>query len=193
MTGLESPCPSNTSTITPTSTECGTSPKRPRLSIDSTTITSTPANNNNICCTSSSTSVGSIVTSTPTTPSVSCITSANNSMTTTTPSSLVTDNITPNTPNNEDSTHSTNDSDSEMLPVKQEMVELKTCDEFETDAEPFDPEAYLKEGVTLTTSSLEGSGAHSAPPPPPGALRPSYVPPPPIKAQDGEYSTLKKK
>ena len=118
--------------------------------------------------------------------------SSSGSITATTITPTLTLDTTPSTPNNNNNNEdSTNDSDSEMLPVKQELVELKGCEEFETDGEPFNPEAYLKEGVTLTTTaSTSDTPGTVPPPPPPGPLRPSYIPPPPIKAQEGKYLNM---
>lgn len=101
-------------------------------------------------------------------------------------------------------------SDSEMLPVKQEMIELVRECEF---GDAFPDESYfrssgstnslsdasscaiMKAAVSAATGSGMGSDALSsshppAPPPPPGTLMPSYIPPPPpqIKSQDGEYN-----
>ncbi|KAA0202451.1 hypothetical protein HAZT_HAZT009229 [Hyalella azteca] len=165
--GQDSPCVGSGNINTASgSSSCGdntgTSPKRPRLSLEasSSIATNSPA-------------------SAPAAPTVSVGSSCSNSNNTSTAAaSLLLD--TPNTPNNtEDSAHSANESDSEMLPVKQEMVELKNCTEFETDGEPFNPDKYLAAAAETSCSSKQ-------PPPPPGTLLPSYVPPPPIKAQEGE-------
>ncbi|XP_047735620.1 zinc finger and BTB domain-containing protein 44 isoform X5 [Hyalella azteca] len=163
--GQDSPCVGSGNINTASgSSSCGdntgTSPKRPRLSLEasSSIATNSPA-------------------SAPAAPTVSVGSSCSNSNNTSTAAaSLLLD--TPNTPNNtEDSAHSANESDSEMLPVKQEMVELKNCTEFETDGEPFNPDKYLAAAAETSCSSKQ-------PPPPPGTLLPSYVPPPPIKAQE---------
>ncbi|RXG55012.1 Broad-complex core protein isoform 6 [Armadillidium vulgare] len=115
----------------------------------------------------------------------------------------------PQTPNDE-SRLSGPDSDSEMIPVKQEMIELKECDFESADSEAFlaAETCYLRENSVGTTnnsssnnnnnSSISSSNnnsssssttqpplTHPAAPPPPGPLLPSYVPPPQIKAQDG--------
>ncbi|KAB7498522.1 Broad-complex core protein, partial [Armadillidium nasatum] len=114
----------------------------------------------------------------------------------------------PQTPNDE-SRLSGPDSDSEMIPVKQEMIELKECDFESADSEAFlaAETCYLRENSVGTTnnsssnnnnnSSISSSNnnsssssttqpplTHPAAPPPPGPLLPSYVPPPQIKAQD---------
>ncbi|XP_047470434.1 protein bric-a-brac 2-like isoform X4 [Penaeus chinensis] len=92
----------------------------------------------------------------------------------------------PQTPN-DDSRLSGNDSDSEMIPVKQEMVELKDCSDtvYEGgDSEAFIPEAYLREGGSASSSQQSQQPAPPHAPPPPGPLLPSYVPPPQVKTQD---------
>lgn len=98
----------------------------------------------------------------------------------------------PQTPN-DDSRLSGNDSDSEMIPVKQEMVELKDCSDSAFDGiadlggdDAFIPEAYLREGGSASSSSQQTTQQAAPPnaPPPPGPLLPSYVPPPQIKSQD---------
>ncbi|XP_068207211.1 uncharacterized protein [Palaemon carinicauda] len=95
----------------------------------------------------------------------------------------------PQTPN-DDSRLSGNDSDSEMIPVKQEMVELKDCSDSAFDDlagdDAFIPEAYLREGSSASSSSQQTTQQAPPPnaPPPPGPLLPSYVPPPQIKSQD---------
>ncbi|KAK7067192.1 hypothetical protein SK128_024521 [Halocaridina rubra] len=96
----------------------------------------------------------------------------------------------PQTPN-DDSRLSGNDSDSEMIPVKQEMVELKDCSDstFDGGDDAFIPEAYLREGGSASSSSQQTNQPAAPPPnapPPPGPLLPSYVPPPQIKSQDGK-------
>ncbi|XP_066950937.1 broad-complex core protein isoforms 1/2/3/4/5-like isoform X6 [Macrobrachium rosenbergii] len=95
----------------------------------------------------------------------------------------------PQTPN-DDSRLSGNESDSEMIPVKQEMVELKDCSDSAFDDlagdDAFIPEAYLREGSSASSSSQQATQQAPPPnaPPPPGPLLPSYVPPPQIKSQD---------
>lgn len=93
------------------------------------------------------------------------------------------------TSNDENSRLSGPDSDSEMIPVKQEMIELKECDFEAADNESFLAEAYLREGSSTSsnnTSNTQTPQAHPSAPPPPGPLLPSYVPPPQVKSQDGE-------
>lgn len=92
----------------------------------------------------------------------------------------------PRTPN-DDSRLSGGDSDSEMIPVKQEMVELKECSDSQYeggDSEAFVPEAYLREGGSASSSQQQQQQAPPNAPPPPGPLLPSYVPPPQVKTQD---------
>ncbi|XP_042232782.1 zinc finger and BTB domain-containing protein 45-like isoform X2 [Homarus americanus] len=94
----------------------------------------------------------------------------------------------PQTPN-DDSRLSGGDSDSEMIPVKQEMVELKECSDSAYEGgegEAFIPEAYLREGGPASSSSQQSQQQQAPPnaPPPPGPLLPSYVPPPQVKTQD---------
>ncbi|XP_071535008.1 uncharacterized protein [Panulirus ornatus] len=92
----------------------------------------------------------------------------------------------PQTPN-DDSRLSGGDSDSEMIPVKQEMVELKECSDSAYEGgegEAFVPEAYLREGGPASSSQQSQQQAPPNAPPPPGPLIPSYVPPPQVKTQD---------
>ncbi|XP_063850312.1 protein bric-a-brac 1-like isoform X3 [Scylla paramamosain] len=92
----------------------------------------------------------------------------------------------PRTPN-DDSRLSGGDSDSEMIPVKQEMVELKESADpsYEGgDNEAFVPEAYMREGGSGSSSQQSQQQAPPNAPPPPGPLLPSYVPPPQVKTQD---------
>ncbi|KAK8722697.1 hypothetical protein OTU49_012173, partial [Cherax quadricarinatus] len=91
----------------------------------------------------------------------------------------------PHTPN--DDSRLSGDSDSEMIPVKQEMVELKECSDSAYEGgegEAFVPEAYLREGGPASSSQQSQQAPPNAPPPP-GPLLPSYVPPPQVKTQDG--------
>ncbi|XP_069960848.1 protein bric-a-brac 1 isoform X3 [Cherax quadricarinatus] len=90
----------------------------------------------------------------------------------------------PHTPN--DDSRLSGDSDSEMIPVKQEMVELKECSDSAYEGgegEAFVPEAYLREGGPASSSQQSQQAPPNAPPPP-GPLLPSYVPPPQVKTQD---------
>ena len=98
----------------------------------------------------------------------------------------------PSTPNDDNSRLSGNDSDSEMIPVKQEMIELKDCtgDLDGAEADSLIAEAYLKEATsTSNVNSQQTSNFQQPPnaPPPPGPLLPSYVPPPQVKPQDGKF------
>jgi len=124
---------------TSTPTECeGTSPKRPRLSLDIATPAVSVASQSNVA-----------------TPTLDVIKSLYGS-------------------NNEDSTHSTNESDSEMMSVKQELVDAKSSDEFDA-GENF----MLKPEKLMSFVATDPQQ-----PPPPGPLSPSYVPPPSVKPQD---------
>jgi len=119
--------------------ECeGTSPKRPRLSLDVATPTTSAASQSN--------------TATPTLDAIKSLCGSNN----------------------EDSTHSTNESDSEMLSVKQELVDAKSSDEFDA-GENF----MLKPEKLMSFAASDPQQ-----PPPPGPLSPSYVPPLSVKPQD---------
>ncbi|CAL4098396.1 unnamed protein product, partial [Meganyctiphanes norvegica] len=99
----------------------------------------------------------------------------------------------PHTPN--DDSRLSADSDSEMIPVKQEMVELKECSEslYEGDADAFIPEAYLRDGNNSNSAlnnQSSSSSSHPNAPPPPGPLQPSYVPPLQVKTQDDSPLSL---